>query len=268
MINKTCPQCGKQFEGRANKLYCSHNCKMSAFYEMNGKNELTVNQLSVNDSEIHKERPPEIIPKPLTVSKMKIVTEMVTVPVQFTVPEKEMLENQAEECETVLSKFIRIRSLMDETDTMSMQQNIAEQREQLEELRVKLSFFQGQPRKTETVKPLTDKTVNGFFLELNNKQLNFLTELYIESQCADMNIDEDDIANWTGEDEIDLHDEREEIEQEEIENPGSLLARLKDDLIPTFIFDTMRILNEYYKKKNINKETITFYRDYQRLSEE
>src|ERR1035437_9300532 len=127
MINKTCPQCGSQFEGRANKLYCSHNCKMSAFYEISGKNELTVNQLSVNDSERHKE--PQPAPKPLTVSKMKTVTEMVTVPVQFTIPEKEMLEDQAEECDTVLPKFIRIRSLMDETDIMSMQQIIAEQRD-------------------------------------------------------------------------------------------------------------------------------------------
>ena len=266
MINKTCPKCGKQFEGRANKLYCSHNCKMSAFYEMNGKNELTVNQLSVNDSEIHKEPPPT--PKPLTVSKMKTVTEMVTVPVQFTIPEKEMLEEQAEECDTVLPKFIRIRSLMDETDTMSMQQMITEQRDQLEDLRVKLSFFQGQPKKTETVKRLTDKSVNGLLIKLNNKELDFLTELYIESQCADSNIDEEDIENWQGEDELYLHDEREEIEQEEIENPGSLLARLQDDLITTFIFDAMQTLNEYYKKKNINKKTITFYRDYQRLSEE
>jgi hypothetical protein len=239
---------------------------MSAFYEISGKNELTVNQLSVNDSERHKE--PQPAPKPLTVSKMKTVTEMVTVPVQFTVSEKEMLQEQAKECDTVLPKFIRIRSLMDETDTMSMQQIIAEQREQLEDLRVKLSFFQGQPKKMETVKRLTDKSVNGIFLELNNKQLDFLTELYIEAQCANSNIDEEDIENWKGEDELNLHDEREEIEQEEIENQGSLLARLKDDLITTFIFDAMRTLNEYYKKKNINKKTVTIYREYQRLSEE
>src|ERR1035437_504908 len=217
MINKTCPQCGKQFEGRANKLYCSHNCKMSALYEMNGKNELTVNQLSVNDSEIHKEPPPS--PKQLTVSKVKTVTEMVTVPVQFTVPEKEMLEEQAEECDTVLPKFIRIRSLMDETDTMSMQQIITEQREQLENLRVKLSFFQSQPKKMETDKRLTDKSVNGLIIEMNEEQMQFLKEKYMESHDYEDLNSTTFLSNGTK-----SHNEREVMEYNEKVNNTPVLS--------------------------------------------
>lgn len=30
---KTCPQCGNEFEGRSNKVYCSDKCKMAAFKE-------------------------------------------------------------------------------------------------------------------------------------------------------------------------------------------------------------------------------------------
>ena len=240
MINKICPQCGKQFEGRANKLYCSHNCKMSAFYEMNGKNELTVNKLSVNDSEIHKEPPPETISKPLTVSKMKTVTEMVTVPVQFTIPEKEMLEEQAEECDTVLPKFIRIRSLMDETDTMSMQQNIAEQREQLEELRVKLSFFQGQPRKTETVKPLTDNSVNGLIIEMNEQQMQFLKEKYLESHDYEDLNSTTFLSNGT-----ESHNEREVMEYNEKVNNTPILSDIGFYMLIHMINETEKRLIEH-----------------------
>ena len=238
MINKTCPQCGKQFEGRANKLYCSHNCKMSAFYEMNGKNELTVNQLSVNDSDIHKEPPPT--PKPLTVSKMKTVTEMVTVPVQFTIPEKEMLEEQAEECDTLLPKFIRIRSLMDETDTMSMQQIIAEQRDQLEDLRVKLSFFQGQPKKTETVKRLTDKSVNGLIIKMTDEQMKFLKEKYLESYDY-----EDLHVTTTMSNGKKTNNEREVIEYEEKDNNMSMMDRIGNYMLIDMIKDIEKRLIEH-----------------------
>jgi hypothetical protein len=211
---------------------------MSAFYEMNGKNELTVNQLSVNDSEIHKEPPPT--PKPLTVSKMKTVTEMVTVPVQFTIPEKEMLEEQAEECDTVLPKFIRIRSLMDETDTMSMQQIIAEQRDQLEDLRVKLSFFQGQPKKMETVKRLTDKSVNGLIIKMTDEQMEFLKEKYLESYDY-----EDLKVTTTMSNGKKTNNEREVIEYEEKDNNMSMMDRIGNYMLIDLIRDIEKRLIEH-----------------------
>ncbi len=86
MTTKYCPQCGNEFEGRANKLYCSIKCKMAAFYSTDGNarnglpvngfsiekpgQPLTDNKLSVNESE-----------KPLTV---KNEPEMETIPVFFT----------------------------------------------------------------------------------------------------------------------------------------------------------------------------------------
>ena len=183
MTTKYCPQCGNEFEGRANKLYCSIKCKMAAFYSTDGnaRNGLPVNgfsiekpggtftdnKLSVNESE-----------KRLTV---KNEPEMVTVPVYLTMAEKENLEKQARECETVLSKLIRIRCLMDETDIRTMQQTITIQEQQIEELRIKLGFLQEKGNPSETVKPLTVKSDNVKLVTMNKKQFEFLREKYLES---------------------------------------------------------------------------------------
>jgi competence CoiA-like predicted nuclease len=157
---------------------------------------------------------------------MKTVIEMVTVPVQFTVPEKGMLEDQAEECDTVLPKFIRIRSLMDETDTMSMQQIITEQRDQLENLRVKLSFFQEQPKKTETVKPLTDKSVNGLLIKMNEQQLQFLKEKYLKSYDY-----EDENSTSLLSDGTVLHNERKVLEYEDKVYPNFIIDGIACDML-------------------------------------
>lgn len=175
METKQCPQCGSQFEGRSNKLYCSSKCKMAAFYnheanEQNGltidkqKNEPLTNGLSFN-----------LFEKPLTESQKKNDTVMINVPVAFTINEKDLLEKQSKDCETTLPKLIRIRSLMDETDIRVMQQTIAQQKHQIEELRVKLCFYQ-----SESGKPL-----NGLLIEMNQKQLDFLTDKFIQSHDFD-----------------------------------------------------------------------------------
>ena len=177
---------GNEFEGRANKLYCSIKCKMAAFYSTDGnaKNGLPVNgfsivkpvqpltnsKLSANESE-----------KPLTVQKNRNEPEVVTVSVFFTAAEKEMLEKQAQECETVLSKLIRIRCLMDETDIRTMQQTITKQEQQIEELRIKLGFFQEKGNPSELVKPLTEKSYYVSLVTMNKKQFEFLREKYLES---------------------------------------------------------------------------------------
>jgi hypothetical protein len=186
MTIKHCPQCGNEFEGRANKLYCSIKCKMAAFYNSDGntRNALPVNgfsnekhgqtftdnKLSVNHSE-----------KPLTDQKSRNEPEMETIPVFFTVAEKENLEKQAQECETVLSKLIRIRCLMDETDIRTMQQTITKQEQQIEELRIKLGFFQEKSNNCESVNQLTEKSGNVNLVSMNQKQFEFLREKYLES---------------------------------------------------------------------------------------
>jgi hypothetical protein len=186
MTTKYCPQCGNEFEGRANKLYCSIKCKMAAFYstEGNARNGLPVNgfsiekpieaftdnKLSLNETE-----------KPLTVQKNRNEPEMVTISVFFTAAEKENLEKQAQECETVLSKLIRIRCLMDETDIRLMQQTITKQEQQIEELRIKLGFFQEKGNFPESVNLLTEKSANVSLVEMNQKQFEFLRDKYLES---------------------------------------------------------------------------------------
>jgi hypothetical protein len=186
MTTKYCPQCGNEFEGRANKLYCSIKCKMAAFYSSDGNTKnglpvngysieksgetLTGNKISVNESE-----------KPLTVPKIKNEPEMETIPVFFTTAEKENLEKQAQECETVLSKLIRIRCLMDETDIRTMQQTITKQLQQIEELRIKLGFFQEKGNHSESVNQLTEKSDNVNLVSMNQKQFEFLRDKYLES---------------------------------------------------------------------------------------
>jgi hypothetical protein len=186
MTTKYCPQCGNEFLGRSNKLYCSIKCKMAAFYNSEGnarnglpvnvlpnekpRETLTVNKLFVNQSE-----------KPLAVQNNRNEPEMVTISVFFTAAEKENLEKQAQECETVLSKLIRIRCLMDETDIRTMQKTITKQEQQIEVLRIKLGFFQEKENHSESFIQLTEKSANVCLVEMNQKQFEFLREKYLES---------------------------------------------------------------------------------------
>jgi len=154
---------------------------MAAFYSSDGNarngfsNEkpvqiLTENKLSVNQSE-----------KPLAFQNNRNEPEMVTVSVFFTADEKENLEKQARECETALSKLIRIRCLMDETDIRTMQQTITKQKQQIDELRIKLSFFKEKRIFSDSVNPLTEKSDLVNLVTMNKKQWPFLKEKYLES---------------------------------------------------------------------------------------
>jgi hypothetical protein len=184
MTTKYCPQCGNEFEGRANKLYCSIKCKMAAFYSTDGK---TRNGLQVNC--FSNEKPGQTLTeltvnhsnKQLTVQNNRNEPEMVTISIFFTAAEKENLEKQAQECETVLSKLIRIRCLMDETDIRMMQQTITKQEQQIEELRIKLGFFHEKGSFSESVNLLTEKSANVSLVEMNQKQFEFLRGKYLES---------------------------------------------------------------------------------------
>jgi hypothetical protein len=116
-----------------------------------------------------------------TVSRIKNEPEMETIPVFYTIAEKENLEKQAQECETVLSKLIRIRCLMDETDIRIMQQTIKKQEQQIEELRIKLGFFQEKGNHSEPTNQFTEKSGIVNLLKMNQKQWAFLREKYLDS---------------------------------------------------------------------------------------
>jgi hypothetical protein len=235
MTTKQCLQCGAQFEGRANKLYCSSKCKMTAFYSppVNEQNSLTFNEfpgeqgsepltdngLSVNRFE-----------KPLNVKPKKEETGMVIVPVSFTVQEKELLEKQAGDCETVLPKLIRIRCLMDETDFQEMRQLIDQQKQQLEELRVKLSFYQEHESNANSVKRITDKSLNGLLIHMNEKQIEFLTKKYLESYDYESDDTEEMLPDGTL-----THNQRKALEAYEKEYPGHIINSIEGNMLYSFL---------------------------------
>lgn len=232
MTTKICPQCGSEFEGRTNKLYCSTKCKMAAFYGINTnpKNALAVevstdNGLTVSQSE-----------KPLTVSN----PGMVTIPVFFTIQEKELLEKQAGECETVLSNLIRIRCMMDETDIRMMQQTLTEQKQLIEELRVKLSFYQEKDCLPVTNKQLTDKPVNGLLIKMNERQLAFIREKYLESYDFENPNEREGLPNGKM-----TSNHCEALEATEKDNPGFILSSIKFNMIYNFLVDIEERLEEY-----------------------
>jgi hypothetical protein len=196
------------------------------------------------------------------------------------------LSKKAHECETALAKLIRIRSLMYETDIWSMQETIEEQKSQIEELRVKLSFFQEHKKseikpvtKIETVKPLAELSENGLFIPMNDKQKDFLTELYIKSECITFNITQEDIDEWDSKNEDnddnnddefntrpEIHDERIEIYHREKQEPGYLLKRLTESLVSTFIFSSICELNDESKKHNSTQRYYYLREEYEKLA--
>lgn len=232
MATKQCPQCRKQFEGRANKLYCSTKCKMAAFYSPQDENRSTLNELNdepTNESLTDNQLSVNQYENPLSVKPKRGELPMVTISVPFSIAEKELLEKQANECETVLPKLIRIRCLMDETDVQEMQQLIDMQKQQIEELRVKLSFYQEHDGNTESVKRITDKPLNGLLVEMKEKQLQFLSEKYLESYdfgysegCRER-LSDGSFAN----------SERESLEFYERQTPGHILQSIGNMMVYT-----------------------------------
>ena len=155
-----------------------------------------------------------------------------------------------------------------------------------EELRVKLSFFQEHKKseikpvtKIETVKPLAELSENGLFLPMNDKQKDFLTELYIKSECITFNITQEDIDEWDSKNEDnddnnddefntrpEIHDERIEIYHREKQEPGYLLKRLTESLVSTFIFSSICELNDESKKHNSTQRYYYLREEYEKLA--
>ncbi|MEI6764630.1 MAG: hypothetical protein WCM76_03250 [Bacteroidota bacterium] len=192
MESKKCPQCGKEFEGRANRIYCSLNCKMNAFKGLERENENRygfTETVSENGSEPNKMVfPVKTDSSPvknnnlqncdITVSPKKTDNPLETVLVSISKKEKEYLEDQANACGSSLSQFIRIRSQMDETDVFELENTISEQKKELDELKIKLSFYSTR----EIHEGKTDSGVyDSFHFNLNKNQTDFIRKKYLES---------------------------------------------------------------------------------------
>jgi len=238
MATKQCPYCGTQFEGRSNKVYCSNKCKMASFYS---ENRSTFNG-SGDDNET-------LTDNSLNIKPTKDNGNMVVIHVPFTMQEKELLEKQAEECETVLPKLIRIRCLMDETDIQEMQQLIGQQKQLIEELRVKLSFYQEGDESVESGKRTTDKPVNGLLVEMNERQLQFITEKYIESY--DFDYDPGCLERLS--DGSFARSERESLEFYERQKPGHILQSIGSMMVYTLFgqIEANLVENCGYDKEDI-----------------
>ncbi len=224
MTTKQCPQCGTEFIGRANKVYCSTKCKMDAFYS---SNENIINRF---------EDFAETDNKALD-TKETDKQNMVIVPVPFTIEEKELLEYAAKDCKTVLPKLVRIRSLMDETDIKTFQQTIQEQKQEIEELRIRIGFYQGNANGFETDKRFNK---NGLFIKLSNHQLKFLTEKYLES----LDFDSPDSGEFLP-DGSSTSNEREALEFHEQDKPGYILTRMENAMFCGFISNIEENLMEH-----------------------
>jgi hypothetical protein len=70
---------------------------------------------------------------------------------------------------------------MDKTNIRMMQQTITTQEQQIEELRIKLSFFQGKGNHSKSVKQLNEKSGIVNLVMMNQKQFEFLRDKYLES---------------------------------------------------------------------------------------
>lgn len=110
--------------------------------------------------------------------------------------------------------------------------------------RIKLGFYQRQDEIPVSVKPLTNNPENGLLIRMTKNQLEFLTEKYLESVDFESETSSEILpdGNMTS-------NEREAIEAQEVQYPGTILTnmlcfsifctRLKTDLLK--IADTAKM---------------------------
>jgi hypothetical protein len=171
MTKKTCLQCGEEFEANSNALYCSGKCRTAAHRNGNNK-ELT----EFEDQETEKETVSS-----LPDSNEETSSPLIPVTVMLSPGVKKNLENKAKVCGVELSKYISVRSQMDETDIVGKDRIISKLQDQIEELKIKLSFFKDK----DDDKPKQEKI--GLFVEMNRRQMDFLVKEFIDSNDFDDN---------------------------------------------------------------------------------
>lgn len=117
MESKKCPQCGKEFEGRANKIYCSLTCKMIAFKNAEKRS----NNGYETDMPVFKSETDAFCTETNKFQQTSCLTSVPernenaqeTVSIRLSRNEKEYLEEQANACGTSLSHFIRVLTISD-----------------------------------------------------------------------------------------------------------------------------------------------------------
>lgn len=70
--NKTCPQCGTEFEGRSNKQYCSDKCKMEAFKQRQESENRNVIPAKEHDNHKGEEKAVQILNEQEKILKLEL----------------------------------------------------------------------------------------------------------------------------------------------------------------------------------------------------
>jgi hypothetical protein len=240
MERKQCLYCGSEFEGRKNKLFCSENCRINAF--RNGKTgektDFSTDNSLNNGLEKRITDDSNGSEKRITVSRNKSVETLIPVTVMLTSGEKESLEQQARDCGVDLSIFIRYRANMNESDTTRLETIIQNQKAELEELKVKLSFYNKNKNSPEAKHDQSRSTGDGsgiyieaghsLVIKMSEAQKKFLLEKYLDTN--DYNSESPfKLSNGTG-------TRNAKKWYEDIENvmPGSLESGMVDDMIECF----------------------------------
>jgi hypothetical protein len=261
MKSKKCPVCGKVFEGRANRIYCSATCKINAykgegiFSETDSRFSGTVSELfskpdnSLEQRNIINETGNGLQNNELSVSNSGYSNQLKTVSVGFIQDEVEQLEKQAKSCGTSLSQFIRIRSQMVETDIFELKDIISKQKVEIEELRIKIGFYnKSDVQSTKAV----SNPMSGIHICLSKDQMDFLKEKFLES------IDYDGDVTFALTDGSSTSNEAEYLRDMEGKYPANIENMMEYYALEAFVLCIEKRLVEYcgYDEGDFDEESL------------
>jgi predicted RNase H-like nuclease (RuvC/YqgF family) len=175
--------------------------------------------------------------------------QLKTITVGYSEREIEQLEKQAGSCGTSLSQFIRIRSQMTETDIFELKDIISKQQAEIEELRIKLGFYnKSDVQSTKAV----SNPMDGIHICLSKDQMDFLKEKFLES------IDYDDDVTFALTDGSSTSNEAEYLRDMEGKYPAYIENMMEYYALEAFVQDIEKRLVENcgYDQGDFDEESL------------
>jgi len=172
------------------------------------------------------------LPQKRLTNLQPVSNHLVPVTVMLTPSEKENLEQLASECETELGKYIAVRSQMSVSDVSKLEKTIAEQKTELERLKINLSFYSRGNM-------MPEQTADGFIIPMNRKQLEYMKAKFLESY------ENESAGDFTMSDGRDADHFREYLEEKDTLKPGSIDSQIAIDLMWAFFYDIDKRLTTY-----------------------
>ncbi|MEI8205081.1 MAG: hypothetical protein WCH34_18835 [Bacteroidota bacterium] len=237
---KKCLNCGAEFNGRTNRLYCTDKCRIAAFYNKGNVSENIIENENLFNDDTNKQ---------LTNLNSKLIEQLISVEVKYTNTEKNALEEQAKRCGVELSKYIRIRSQMDITDTSRMEDIITKQRSEIDELKVKLNFYQ----QGSSIPKEGNEKHAGLYVKMNEKQKEFLIKRWLESHDHDFSSSTSTLSNGKQ-----TSNQAEWLIEEEKQFPGYIVGTMNDEMIVGLLCDIEERLIKYcsYSPEDFEDDSI------------